>query len=67
MTSDSLCQILLSFALLHLVLQGKTCLLLQLCLDFLLLHSHHIVPNDEKNISCLVLVLESLIVLHGTI
>ena len=30
---------LLAFALLHFVLQGQTCLLLQLSLDFLLLHS----------------------------
>ena len=30
---------LLAFALLHFVLQGQTCLLLQLSLDFLLMHS----------------------------
>ena len=30
---------LLAFALLHFVLQGQTCLLLQVSLDFLLLHS----------------------------
>jgi len=29
----------LAFALLHFVLQGQTCLLLQVSLDFLLLHS----------------------------
>ena len=28
-----------AFALLHFVLQGQTCLLLQVSLDFLLLHS----------------------------
>ena len=32
-------KILLAFALLHFVLQGQTCLLLQVSLDFLLLHS----------------------------
>ena len=31
-------KILLAFALLHFVLQGQTCLLLQTSLDFLLLH-----------------------------
>ena len=34
----SLMTIQLAFALLHFVLQGKTCLLLQVSLDFLLLH-----------------------------
>ena len=32
-------KILLAFALLHFVLQGQTCLLCQISLDFLLLHS----------------------------
>ena len=32
--------VLLAFALLHFVLQGQTCLLLQVSLDFLLLHSN---------------------------
>ena len=36
---SSLGKILLSFALLHFVLQGQTCLLLQVSLDFLLLYS----------------------------
>ena len=31
---------LLAFALLHFVLQGQTCLLFQVSLDFLLLHSN---------------------------
>ena len=35
----SLGKTLLAFALLHFVLQGQTCLLLQVSLDFLLLHS----------------------------
>ena len=30
---------MLTFALLHFVIQGQTCLLLQVSLDFLLLHS----------------------------
>ena len=43
----SLGKILLAFALFHFVLQGQTCLLLQVSLDFLLLHSS---PFDEKDI-----------------
>ena len=38
-TVCSVCKTLLSFALLHSVLQGQICLLLQVFLDFLLLHS----------------------------
>ena len=38
---------LLAFALLHFVLQGQICLLLQVSLDFLLLHSS---PHNEKDI-----------------
>ena len=38
---------IVSFPLLHSVLQGQTCLLLQVSLDFLLLHP---VPYDEKDI-----------------
>ena len=38
---------LLAFALLHFVLQGQTCLLLQVSLDFLLLHPS---PYNEKEI-----------------
>ena len=56
MTSVSLDKALLAFALLHFVLQGKTCLLLQVCLDFLLLHSSPIFPYDEKNIFVVVVV-----------
>jgi len=36
----SLCKTLLAFALLHSVLQGQICLLLQVFLDFLLFHSN---------------------------
>ena len=39
---------LLAFALLHFVLQGQTCLLLQVSLDFLLFCIP--VPYDEKDI-----------------
>ena len=46
---------LLAFALLHFVLQGQTCLYLQVALDFLLFYSS---PYDEKDIFLLVLVLE---------
>ena len=42
-----LCKTLLAFVLLHFVLQGQTCLLLQVFLDFLLLHS---IPSSEKDI-----------------
>ena len=44
MTSASHGRILLAFALLHFVLQGQICLLLQVSLDFLFLHSN---PTDE--------------------
>ena len=54
-------QNLVAFALLHSVLQGKIFLLLQVSLDFLLLHSS---PHDEKDIFFLVLVLEGLIGHH---
>ena len=40
--TSSLRKTLLAFALLHFVLQGQTCLLLQVSLDFLLLHSNPI-------------------------
>ena len=43
----SLGKTLLAFALLHSVLQGQICLLLQVFLDFLLLHSS---PLYEKDI-----------------
>ena len=54
----SLGNTLLAFALLQCVLQGQTCLLLQVSLDFLLLHS-----NNEKT-SFFILVLEGLVDLH---
>ena len=40
MAGGSLGKTLLAFALLHSILPGKICLLLQVFLDFLLLHSH---------------------------
>ena len=57
-------KILLGFALLHFVLHGQTCLLLQLSLDFLLLHSN---PLWWKWHLLLVLVLEGLVGLHRTV
>ena len=60
----SLGKTLLAFTLLHFVLQDQICLLLQVALDFLLLHSS---PYDEKDIFFLVLVLEVLVGLHRTI
>ena len=48
-------KILLTFALLHFVPQGQTCLLLQVLLDFLLLHSS---PLWWKGYLFLILVLE---------
>ena len=59
----SLGRTLLAFALLHSVLQGHICLLLQVFLDFLLLHSS---PLNEKDILW-VLILEDLIGLHRTV
>ena len=55
----SLGKILLAFALLHFILQGLSCLLLQVSLDFLLLHSS---PLWWKGHLFLVLVLEDLVV-----
>ena len=60
----SLDKTLLSFALLHFVLQGQICLLLQVFLDFLLLHSS---PLWWKGHLFRVLLLESLVGLHGII
>ena len=57
----SLGEILLAFALLHFVLQGQTCLLLQVSLDFLLLHSSLL--WWKRNLS-LLLDLEGLVGLH---
>ena len=57
----SLGKTLLAFALLHFVLQGQTCLLLQVSLDFLLLYSSSL---WWKGHHFLVLFLEGLVVLH---
>ena len=59
----SLDKTLLAFALLHSVLQGQICLLLQVFLDFLLLHSS---PLWWKGHVLGVLVLEGLVGLHST-
>ena len=57
---------LLAFALLHFAIQGQTCLLLQVYLDFVLLPSF---PYNEKNFFFffLLLVLEGLVGLHITV
>ena len=60
----SLGKTLLAFALLHSVFQGQICLLLQVFLDFLLLHSS---PLKWKGHLFWVLVLESLVGLHRTV
>ena len=60
----SLGKTLLAFALLHFVLQGQICLLLQISLDFLLLHSS---PLWWKGHLFWVLVLGGLVGLHRTI
>ena len=61
----SLDKTLLTFALLRFVLQGQTCLLLQVSLDFLPLHSNPLWWS-EHFFFFLVLVLEVLIGLHRT-
>ena len=60
----SLGQTLLAFALLHFLLQGQICLLLQVSLDFLLLHSNAL---WWKGHLFGVLVLEGLVGLHRTV
>ena len=60
----SLGKSLLAFALFHFVLQGQICLLLQVSLNFLLLHSN---PLWWKRYLSLVLVPEGLVCLHRTI
>ena len=60
----SLGKTLLAFALLHSVLQGQICLLLQVTPDFLLLHTS---PLWWKGHLLWVLVLEGLVCLHRTI
>ena len=47
MTNVFFGKILLAFTLLHFLLQGQTCLLFQVSLDFLVLH---VSPHDEKDI-----------------
>ena len=59
----SLGKTLLAFALLHLVLQGQTFLLLQVSLDFLFCTP---VSCDEKGVFFLVLVLQHPVGLHST-
>ena len=61
----SLSKTLLAFALLHYVLQGQICLLLQVFLDFLLLHSGPLGTGIGHLFW--VLVLEGLVGLHRTI
>ena len=63
MTSVSLDKTLLTFALLHFVLQGKTFLLFQVSLDFIFCIP---ILYDEKDIFFLVLVLEGVVCLHRT-
>ena len=60
----SLGKTLLAFALLCFILQGQICLLLQVSLDFLLLHSS---PLSWKGHLFLVLALEHLVGLYRTI
>ena len=60
----SLGKYLLAFAMLHSVLQGQTCLLFQVSLDFLLFHS---CPQRWKWHTFVVLVLEGLADLHRTV
>ena len=59
-----LAKLLLAFVVLHFVIQSQTCLLLQVSLDFLLLHSN---PLWWKGNIFGVLVLECLVDLHRTI
>ena len=60
----SLGKTLLAFALLHSIFQGQICLLLQMFLDFLLLHFS---PLWWKGHLFGVLILESLVGLHRTV
>ena len=59
-----LAELLLAFARLHSVLQGQICLLLQVFLDFLPLHSS---PLKWKGHLFWVLILEGLVGLHRTV
>ena len=60
----SLGKTLLAFALLHSILQGQICLLLQVSLDFLLLHSS---PVEWNGHLFWVIVLEDLVGHHRTV
>ena len=67
MTTSFSWQTLLVFVLLHFVLQGQTCLFLQVSLEFLLLHSNP--PCRKGHLSFflfffLVFILEALVGLH---
>ena len=64
MTGAFSCKTLLAFALLHFVLQGQTCLFLQVSLDFQVLQSS---PLWWKGHLFWVLVLEGLVGLHRTV
>ena len=64
MTTAFFWQNSVSLCLLHFVLQGQTCLLLQVSLDFLILHSS---PLWWKGHLFLVLVLEGLVGHHRTV
>ena len=57
---------LLAFALLHSVLQGQICLLLQVSHDFLLLHSSPLWWKGHLFFFFLMLLLEDLVSLHKT-
>ena len=63
MIGSSLEKTLLAFAPFHFVLQGQVCLLLQVSLDFLLLHSS---PLKRKGYLFQVLALKGLVGLHRT-
>ena len=65
MSSELSWKTLLAFALLHFVLQGQICLLLQLFLNFLFLHS--ISLWNGQDIFLGVLVLEAFVDLHRTV
>ena len=60
----SLGKTLLAFALLHSIFQSQICLLFQVFLDFLLLHSS---PLGKKRHLSLTLVLKDLVGLHRTV
>ena len=64
MTNMFLDKTLLAFALLHFILQGQICLLLQVALDFLFCIP---IPYNAKDIFFWVLVLEGLEGLHRTV